>query len=68
MNGNVTFEVCPYCEEEVALENELKVQRCPNCGKWIVTCSMCRNTELNYTCDKNCCLEILAHSLNAEEE
>lgn len=63
---DVTYEVCPYCGAEVELDAELKVQRCPECGKHIVTCSMCLNEELNYPC-KDCCLEILAHKLNEEE-
>lgn len=63
---DVTYEVCPYCGKEVELDAELKVQVCPECGKHIVTCSMCRNAELNYPC-KDCCLEILAHLLNDEE-
>ena len=37
-----SYEVCPYCEEEVAVKAELSVQTCPNCGKRIVVCSMCR--------------------------
>jgi len=64
---NNTYECCPYCGKEVEIEAELKVQVCPECGKHIVTCSMCRNSELNYPCG-DCCLEILAHSLNAEME
>ena len=34
-------ELCPYCKEEVILENVLKIQVCPDCGKLIKTCSMC---------------------------
>jgi len=63
-----TYEVCPHCENEVELDAELKVQKCPVCGKMIVTCSMCRNSELNYKCSSDCCLSVLAHSLNAENE
>lgn len=60
------YEVCPYCEEEVMLDPELKVQTCPNCGKRIVTCSMCRacDTEDNY-CSK-CCLDYQAKAENGE--
>ena len=62
------YEVCPHCEEEVMLDPELKVQTCPNCGKRIVTCSMCRacDTEDNY-CSK-CCLSFQAEMENAEQE
>lgn len=63
---NKAYEVCPYCDEEIEIDAELKISRCPHCGKWIVHCSMCRNHELNYSCN-DCCLEVLAHSLNAEE-
>ena len=63
-----TWEVCPHCEEEVMLDAELKVQTCPNCGKRIVTCSMCR------ACDNpdgvpycaNCCLDYQAKAENGE--
>lgn len=60
------YEVCPYCEEEVELNAELMVQTCPNCGKRIVACSMCRacDTEDNY-CSK-CCLEYQAKCENGE--
>lgn len=60
------YEVCPYCDEEIEIDAELKISRCPHCGKWIVHCSVCKNPELNYSCN-DCCLEVLAHSLNAEE-
>lgn len=63
---DTAYEVCPYCDEEVEISAELKISRCPNCGKWIVHCSMCFNPELNYSC-KDCCLEVLAHKLNEEE-
>ena len=33
MNDNYTYEVCPYCDEEVQLDADLKVQTCPHCGK-----------------------------------
>jgi len=61
-----TYEVCPHCGSEVELEAELKVQKCSNCGKHIVTCSMCLNGELGRPCTYDCCLEILAHHLNGE--
>lgn len=61
-----TYEVCPHCECEVELDAELKVQKCPKCGKHIVTCSMCLNTDNGHRCTSDCCLEILAHYLNGE--
>ena len=65
---HVTYEVCPHCEEEVRLDAELKVQTCPNCGKRIVTCSMCRacDTPENYC--THCCLDYQARVENAENE
>lgn len=52
----MVFEYCPYCENEVELKAELKVQKCPQCGKWIVPCSLCENCknecELEKQCDK----------------
>ena len=37
----ITYEVCPYCEEEVKLPAKLGIYTCPNCGKRIISCSMC---------------------------
>jgi len=37
----VIYEYCPFCEQEVELKNEFKVQICPNCGKHILPCSIC---------------------------
>lgn len=39
--ANMVKEYCGHCEEYVYLEDELKVQVCPNCGKAIVPCSIC---------------------------
>lgn len=38
-----TYEYCPECETEVLLKNaELrKPIKCPNCGKYIMPCSLC---------------------------
>ena len=66
MEENKTYEVCPHCAEEVELNAELMVQTCPNCGKRIVTCSMCRacDTEDNYC--THCCLCYQADKENEE--
>lgn len=69
---NKTTEYCPHCDTYVKLDAELKVQTCPNCGKRIVTCSMCRavdeNTSigncLDYCC--HCCLIVQAGIENRE--
>lgn len=55
-----TEEWCPHCDEAVELEHELKVQKCPNCGKWIVPCSVCPLTD----CSAKCPLERLGILLN----
>lgn len=60
-----TYECCPHCGKEVELDAELKVQKCPECGKYIVTCSMCLNPQESL-CYGTCCLEILAHKMNDE--
>ena len=57
-----TEEWCPHCDTCVDLESELKVQRCPNCGKWIVPCSVCPLQD----CSSKCPLERLAILLNCE--
>lgn len=69
MKKNTTFEVCPFCEEEVELNAELMVQTCPHCGKRIVACSMCRaseDTEHNYC--THCCLDYQARVENQEND
>lgn len=65
MDNNKTYEVCPFCGEEVELENTLSVQQCPACGHYIVSCSMClakEDSDKNYC--TNCCLEYLAKQMN----
>lgn len=67
MEYNETYEVCPHCEKEVILQAELKVQTCPNCGKRIVTCSMCRAvSDLKKNYCTNCCLAYQADAENKE--
>ena len=40
-DGNVVYEVCPHCGNEVELENKFDVQICPSCGRPILPCSLC---------------------------
>lgn len=61
--SKTTEEFCEYCEEYVELSQELKVQRCPKCGKWIVPCSAC---PLEGCCASRCPLERVAQLLNKE--
>lgn len=63
-------EYCGYCEEYVCLESELKVQKCPNCGKAIVPCSICpmlgeKNAHLQKC--SSCPLGVLCDEINSEE-
>ena len=60
------YEVCPHCEEEVMLDPELKVQTCPNCGRRIVTCSMCRACNTGERYCALCCLDYQAKKENEE--
>ena len=60
------YEVCPHCEEEVMLDPELKVQTCPNCGRRIVTCSMCRACDTGERYCALCCLDYQAKKENEE--
>ena len=55
-----TEEYCPHCDTTVDLEDEFKVQRCPNCGTWIVPCSICPLGS----CVAKCPLERYAIILN----
>jgi predicted RNA-binding Zn-ribbon protein involved in translation (DUF1610 family) len=58
MAKNAIYEVCPFCEQEVELKNEFKPQICPNCGEYILPCSIC----VKENC-KNCELETLRDRL-----
>lgn len=62
------YEVCPFCDTEVMLDPELKVQTCPNCGRRIVTCSMCRACDSGEDYCSKCCLSFQAEMENAEQE
>lgn len=61
--AKTTEEYCEYCDENVELSQELKVQKCPKCGKWIVPCSACPLAEC---CANQCPLERMAEILNKE--
>ena len=71
-DNNKTYEFCPHCDTEVELDADLKVQRCPNCGKHIVTCSMCHayNCDIGIDTDgfcTHCCLVLRADLLDLQE-
>lgn len=57
-------EYCPHCDCEVELENEFKVQKCPECGMYIVPCNLCPLLEQNNCNNGKCPLEALANELN----
>ena len=65
---NHAYEYCPHCDTEVMLDPELKVQTCPNCGKRIATCSMCRACESGEDYCSKCCLNYQANVENEEAE
>lgn len=56
-------EYCPHCDCEVNLENELKVQSCPNCGKKLVPCNICPLLA-DGKCPNLCPLSELARRMN----
>ena len=56
------YEYCPYCENEVKLNNEFKVQICPDCGHAIVPCCLCPFDD----CKSNCPLDALCRQKNDE--
>ena len=35
------IEWCPYCGDEVEIEDRMDLQECPNCGNKILPCSLC---------------------------
>lgn len=59
---NTVYEWCPECEGDVPLEARLEVQRCPECGTWIVPCAMCQGRKC-----QGCELEKQARKLNRQE-
>lgn len=56
-------EYCPHCDITIELEFDFKVQKCPNCGKWIVPCSICPLDG----CPAKCPLERLSIMRNGED-
>jgi predicted RNA-binding Zn-ribbon protein involved in translation (DUF1610 family) len=60
-----TEEYCPHCDQYVKLDAELKVQTCPNCGKRIVTCSMCNACDSK---DNYCTKCALCYQADLENE
>ena len=41
-NAKTTFEICPYCDNEVEIPADLsKLHPCPICGIKIAACSIC---------------------------
>lgn len=63
-DDNKVYEYCSYCENEVILDNEFKVQVCPDCGHAIVPCSICPLDS----CCTNCPLDVLCRQKNDEIE
>lgn len=63
-DGNKVYEYCPHCENEVVLDNEFKVQVCPDCGHAIVPCSICPLES----CVSNCPLDVLCRQKNKQNE
>lgn len=62
-NTNKPTEWCSNCLEDAEIVNEFKVQKCPNCGEWLVPCSLCPLED----CVKVCPLERLATMLNEKD-
>lgn len=60
--SSTTAEVCPYCDQQVIIANT-GISKCPNCGKWIVPCSMCIMEEVN--CN-SCTAEKIAKARNEQ--
>ena len=49
-----TDEICPYCSAEVELPPHKGIFECPECGKLIVSCSMCEPNKQNCSNCKLC--------------
>lgn len=41
MKKDMIIELCPYCEQEVNLQNKFEMQVCPNCKDKVIPCSVC---------------------------
>ena len=39
--AKMVTEWCPFCEEEVEIKAQMRVQKCPNCGENIIPCCLC---------------------------
>ena len=50
------FEWCPYCCDEVELDNKFEAQICPSCGNRILPCCLCE-TCLGW--DTDCPLNVI---------
>lgn len=61
-DGDPIEEWCVHCDTCAHIEDEFKVQRCPNCGKWIVPCFICPLQS----CARPCPLDRLATMLNED--
>lgn len=60
------YEYCSFCDCEVALKNEFKVQICPECGKYIVPCNICPLLA-DGKCPNLCPLSDLASKMNKDK-
>jgi len=45
MKKEKIIESCPFCDNEVELENKFVKQICPSCGYNILPCSICEHTN-----------------------
>ena len=66
-DNNTITEYCPHCDCGVELESEFKVQKCPECGRYIVPCNQCPLLAQNKCSNSKCPLETLANELNVIE-
>ena len=57
----LTHEVCPHCDELVTATAYKGIIKCPECGNYIVVCSMRKEV----TCT-HCKLEDIARYLNED--
>ena len=42
-NTDVSFEYCPYCENEAVIPYQMKMGMCNHCGKPLAPCACCHN-------------------------
>jgi len=65
----MTYEICPFCDEKVELENIFELQDCPECGEELLPCSLCEDNldDKDRNCNE-CPIDFREGSLNNQDD